>query len=122
MPIVTKVKGRSLKTEKSGATLLKLAIGFRGKRLLTNRFAIPSRNRRMKPRMRVAQAKPTMGKSLCSIRGKIIPPIEPEVIAIPVAFPRLRRKKCPMEATHGVLMRQPPTVDRVSNCSTEAKD
>lgn len=93
MPIVTNVNGRSLKTVKSGAMLLKLPIGFRGRRLLTRRFASTSRKTRIKPKILVDQAKPTMGKSLCSIRGKMIPPMEPEVIATPVALPRLRRKK-----------------------------
>lgn len=62
----------------------------------------------MKPIIRVAQANPTMGKRRWSIKGKTIPPMLPEVMAIPVAFPRRARKKCPMEATHGVLIKQPP--------------
>jgi len=93
IPIVTNKNGKSLKTVKSGAILLKLPIGFRGRRLLTRRFASTSRNKRMNPKMRVAQAKPTLGNSLCSIKGKIMPPMDPEVMAIPVALPRLRRKK-----------------------------
>jgi hypothetical protein len=93
IPTVTNVKGKSLKTAKSGAMLLKLPIGFRGRRLLTRRFASKSRNRRINPNMRVAQANPTTGKSLCSINGKMIPPMDPEVMAIPVALPRFRRKK-----------------------------
>jgi hypothetical protein len=120
---VTNVNGRSLNTLKSGAILLKLPIGFRGRRLLTRRFARRSKKASMKPRMRVAHAKPTVGKSLCNISGKIMPPIEPEVMATPVAFPRLRRKKWPMEAIHGVLMRHPPTGRcKVSNRSGELKD
>ena len=97
-----------MKTVKSGAMLLKLPIGFLGKRLLTKRFASRSKKSRIKPKILVAQAKPTVGKSLCNVRGKMIPPMEPEVIAIPVAFPRLRRKKCPIEAMQGVLIRHPP--------------
>lgn len=62
----------------------------------------------MNPRIRVAQAKPTFGNSRCSINGKIMPPMDPAVMAIPVAFPRLTRKKCPIEAMQGVLIRQPP--------------
>ena len=106
---MTNVKARSLKTVKSGAMLLRLPIGFRGNRLLTRRFARMSKNRRMNPNMRVAHAKPTVGKSRWSINGKMIPPMDPEVMAIPVALARLRRKKWPIEAMHGVLMRQPPT-------------
>lgn len=62
----------------------------------------------MNPRIRVAQAKPTAGNRRWSIRGKIIPPILPDVIAIPVALPRRRRKKCPIDAIHGVLIKHPP--------------
>ncbi len=62
----------------------------------------------MNPRILVAQAKPTDGKSLCIINGNMIPPIDPDVMAIPVAFPRLAKKKWPILATQGVLMRQPP--------------
>ena len=64
----------------------------------------------MDPRIRVAQANPTAANSLCSISGKMIPPIDPEVIAIPVALARLRRKTWPMDAMHGELMRHPPTI------------
>ena len=122
---MTNVKGKSLKTVKSGAMLLKLPIGFGGRRLLTKRFASTSRNKRINPNMRVAQANPTVGNSLCSSSGKMIPPMDPEVMAIPVALPRLRRKKWPMEAMQGVFIRQPPTVQskstlkrdhKVSNC------
>jgi hypothetical protein len=108
IPSDTKANGRSLKTVRSGETLLRLAIGLRGSRLRTRRFAVVRINRRMNPRIRVAHAKPTVGKSFWSMRGKIIPPIEPEVIAIPVALPRFTRKKWPTEATQGVTMRQPP--------------
>ena len=69
-----------------------------------------SKNRSINPRIRVAQANPTAGKSRWSISGKMMPPIDPEVMAIPVAFPLLRRKKWPMDAMHGVLIRHPPTV------------
>lgn len=62
----------------------------------------------MNPTHRVAQAKPIEGNSFWSISGKIIPPMLPAVMAIPVALPRLTRKKCPTEAIHGVLMREPP--------------
>jgi len=93
MPIVMKVKGRSLKTVRSGATLLKLAMRFRGRRLRTRKLAMRRRKSKINPRILVAHAKPTVGKSFWSMRGKIMPPILPDVIAIPVAFPRLTRKK-----------------------------
>jgi hypothetical protein len=106
--MVTNANGRSLNMVKSGAMLLKLPIGFCGRRLLKSRFPTTRRKTSMNPRMRVPHANPTIGKSLCNMRGIMIPPIEPEVMAIPVAFPRLRRKKWPMEAMQGVLIRHPP--------------
>jgi hypothetical protein len=92
IPRVRKVKGRSLKTVRLGAMLRRLAMGLRGRRLRTRRFAIVRRKRRMKPRIRADHANPTRGKRLCSIKGKIIPPMLPEVMAIPVALPRRRKK------------------------------
>jgi hypothetical protein len=62
----------------------------------------------MNPMILVAHAKPSMGNSFWSINGKMMPPMEPLVIAIPVAFPRLRRKKWPIDDIHGVLMKAPP--------------
>lgn len=108
IPRLTSAKGGSLKTERSGATDLKLHIGLRGSLLLTSKFAIPSRAARMNPRILVAHANPRAGMSLCSMSGKTMPPIEPLVMAIPVAFPRLRRKKCPMDEMQGVLRKAPP--------------
>lgn len=52
--------------------------------------------------------KTRVGISFWSIRGKIIPPMLPAVMAIPVAVPRLRRKKWPMLARAGVFIGQPP--------------
>lgn len=63
IPSVMNANGKSLKTVRSGVTLFRLPIGLRGKRLLTKRFMITKRNSRMKPRILVAQAKPTDGKS-----------------------------------------------------------
>lgn len=108
IPSVTNVNGSSLNTRKSGEIDLKLAMGFLGSLLRTSRLAIMRRNRSINPKIRVDHAKPTLGRSLWSMRGKIIPPKEPEVMAIPVALPRLTRKKWPMDAMHGVLIRQPP--------------
>lgn len=108
MPSVKKAKALSLNTRKSGRTALKEVIFFLGSLLLTRRLAMTSRKIRINPRILVAHAKPSMGKSLCSMSGKMIPPILPEVIAIPVALPRLTKKKCPIDAIHGVLMRAPP--------------
>lgn len=108
MPRVTRANGISLKTARSGVTLFKLVIGVRGNRLLTSRFMITSKTNRINPKILVAHANPTVGNSFWSINGNMIPPIEPAVIATPVAFPRLARNQCPIEAMQGVLMRQPP--------------
>ena len=64
IPSVTKVKGRSLKTVRSGDRTSMLATGFRGRRLRTRRLVRASRKTRMRPTMRVAHANPTKGKSL----------------------------------------------------------
>jgi hypothetical protein len=56
-------------------------------------LATTNKKTRMNPRILVAHAKPTIDKSFCSMRGKMMPPREPLVIAMPVALPRLLRKK-----------------------------
>jgi hypothetical protein len=55
---------------------------------LIRMLAMMQRKMRMKPRMRVAQAKPIWGMSDWSMRGKTTPPNAPPDAAIPVAFPR----------------------------------
>ena len=47
----------------------------------------------MNPMIRVAQAKPTVTKSLGRRRGNMIPPMDPPVVARPVAEPRDCEKK-----------------------------
>lgn len=46
------------------------------------------RKRKMNANIRVAHLKPTSGKRRWSIKGKMIPPIEPPVVARPVAAAR----------------------------------
>lgn len=72
-PAVVSVKGTLLKMVTSGHTLPPFLGGSRD---LSKRFATTRRKMKTKPRMRVAQAKPTRGKSCCSMRGKITPPRE----------------------------------------------
>lgn len=109
-PAVVSAKISSLKMRKSGQTL---PPSFGGKRERMSRLAIRSRNSIMNPMMRVAHAKPTSGKRRCSSRGKRIPPMEPPVAAKPVAVPRERRKKCPMEEMAGVKIREVPAPPRI---------
>lgn len=112
-PAVVNANISSLKMRKSGHTLPPT---FGGKRERMSRLAMISRNRIMKPMMRVAHAKPTNGKRRCSSRGKRIPPTEPPVAASPVAVPLERRKKCPIEETAGVNIREvprPPRMEKV---------
>ncbi len=89
-PAVVSAKVGSRKMVKSGSTLAPF-VG--GKRERMRRLARRRRNAKMKPMMRVDQAKPIRGKSDCSIRGKMMPPRLPPVVALPVALPRARRKK-----------------------------
>jgi hypothetical protein len=51
-------------------------------------LAIMQRAKQRKPTIRQLQGNPTSGISFWSINGKIIPPMEPPVQAMPVAFPR----------------------------------
>jgi len=51
-------------------------------------LAMLHRNKQRKPTMRQLQGNPTSGINFWSMNGKIIPPMEPPVQAMPVAFPR----------------------------------
>ena len=62
----------------------------------------------MKARMRTAQRKPTRGKRRWSMRGKTMPPIEPPVVARPVAAARRLMNQWAMAPTAGVKMREEP--------------
>lgn len=80
-----------------------------------SRFARISRPTKLKPRILVAHAQPTLGKSDWSINGKITPPSEPPAAAMPVALALLTRKKCPMLETAGVkiiLVPMPPSTPK----------
>jgi hypothetical protein len=89
IPIVVNVNGTFLKISKSGYAF---AFLDGGSRLLMSTLAMIRRKRHIKPIIRQVQAKPTLGMSFWSMNGKIIPPIEPPVQAIPVAFPRPVKK------------------------------
>ena len=67
-----------------------------------------SRKRNMNARIRVAHLKPTRGKRRWSIRGKTMPPIEPPVVASPVAAARRLMNQWAMAPTAGVKMREEP--------------
>jgi hypothetical protein len=49
-----------------------------------------------------------LGIKDCNINGKMMPPMEPPIAAMPVAAPRLAKKKCPMDEIDGVKMRELP--------------
>jgi hypothetical protein len=72
-----------------------------------------SRNKKMNPWTLVAHAHPSLGKSASSNSGNIMPPSDPPIVAIPVAFARLVRKKCPMDATAGVTISDVPVPPRI---------
>jgi hypothetical protein len=63
IPRATRKNGISLKSLKFGDTLRRLAMGLRGRRLRTSILAMARRKTRMKPKILVAHAKPTAGKS-----------------------------------------------------------
>ena len=89
-----------------------------------SRFATARSTRKTNPWILVAHAQPTFKKSDSSISGKMTPPMEPPVVAIPVALARLARKKCPMAATAGVTIRDVPAPPRmpktIRNCQYSA--
>ena len=89
-PMVVSRKALSLKILKSGSTLPP-TLG--GKRTRTVKLATISRRMKMNPITLVAHAKPIFGKRFCSINGKMMPPKEPPLAAMPVAFPRLTRNQ-----------------------------
>jgi hypothetical protein len=62
----------------------------------------------------VAQPQPLENRA-SSISGKMTPPTEPPVHAIPVAYPRLVMKKCPMAVVAGVTTSDVPTPPRMPN-------
>ena len=63
-------------------------------------------------RIRVAHLKPTSGKRRWSIKGKMMPPTLPPVLARPVVAARRLSKKCAMEPIAGVKIREEPTPQR----------
>lgn len=90
MPIVVHRKVMFLKIRMSGCTL---AFRAGGRRDLIRKFDAAQRVNDRKARMRTAHPQPTRSNRLLSMRGKMMPPIEPPVEAIPVANARLRLKK-----------------------------
>ena len=89
-PAVVKAKTLSLKIPGSGHTLPP-TLGGRRERM--NKFASITRNSRMNPMIRVAQAKPMVSKRCWRRSGNMIPPTEPPVAARPLALPRETMKK-----------------------------
>lgn len=73
-----------------------------------SQFANTISNRQTKPTILTAQPKPTFGVADCIISGNTIPPIEPPVVATPVAYPRFSRNQWPIEATAGVKTKDVP--------------
>jgi hypothetical protein len=67
----------------------------------------------MNARTRVAQRKPTSGKRRWSIRGIMVPDIDPPVVASPTIAARRRQKKWAMAPIAGVKMREFPTPHRI---------
>ena len=67
----------------------------------------------MNARTRVAQRKPTVAKSLASIKGKMMPPTLPPVLARPVVAARRLLKKWAMEPIAGVKIKEEPIPQRM---------
>ena len=123
-PIVVKKKTKFLKMRKSGKMSLLILVGgtpcspflilSRGvRRVRIRMLAILRRKRNVKVRIRVAHLKPTRGKSRWSMRGKTMPPIDPPVVASPVATARLFLNQCAMAPTAGVKMREEPMPEMI---------
>lgn len=92
-PPVARAKVLFLKIRQSGQMFADMvpALGG-GRRERIKRFAMSRRKRKMNARIRVDHLKPRVGKRRCSIRGKIMPPMLPPVVARPVAQARRRWK------------------------------
>src|SRR6478735_525206 len=86
IPHAENVNFMSLKMLRSGQT--EDTLFDRGRRERMQSVAGTVSPRMMKPRIRVVHAKPTLGRSFCRKMGNMIPPIDPAVIATPVARPR----------------------------------
>ena len=71
------------------------------------------RKRNIKARIRTAQRYPTRGKSRWSMSGKMIPPIEPPVVARPVAAARRIMNQWAMAPTAGVKIREEPMPEMI---------
>lgn len=94
--------------------------GLGGKRERIKRHAATQQKISIKPMIRVAQAKPTDGKSRCNARGNMTPPSDPPAAAMPVALPRFSWKKWLTAAKAGVKIRDvpkpPSTPNTRKNC------
>ncbi len=77
------------------------------------RLARQRRRRSISAITRVDQAKPISGKRACRVKGKMTPPMLPPAAARPVAWPRLRRKKCPIAEMEGVNTNEVPRPPRM---------
>lgn len=102
IPSVVSEKLRLRKMRKSGRTR---ALEAAGRRERMRKLEMEQRTKEMRARTRMAQAQPRRSKSSVSIRGKMTPPMEPPVEAIPVARPRRFLKKWPTAAMEGVKRR-----------------
>lgn len=60
---------------------------LRGSRVRISTLAKRSKNKIIRVMTRVVHLKPSRGKSDWNIKGKMMPPIEPPVAAMPVAVP-----------------------------------
>ena len=105
-PAVVIAKSNCRKIRISGHIEL---LGLGGRRDRIRRFAIITRNKKMKARMRMLQAQPRVMKSCSSDNGKTTPPTLPPVAARPVATPRFLAKKWAMLETAGVKIRAVPS-------------
>lgn len=85
-----------------------LWLGFGGSRERISKNVVMQQKMTTKPLILAAQPNPTLGKSLCKANGKMMPPSEPPAAAMPVASPRLSRKKWPTAESEGVRMSDAP--------------
>ena len=88
LPAASNAKFGSMK----GLTKSLLLMGIGGRRLLSVKFPKIIRASTMKAQIRIVHPKPTCGISFSTITGKITPPMDDPVVAIPSARDRLRKK------------------------------
>ena len=122
IPSVVRAKAGSRRIRMSGRGFALLAGGRRERR---RRLEKPQRTRHIMAMTEMVRLQPTRSKSEFIRSGKAMPPMEPPVVAMPVASPRRSENQWPTTAMDGVKSREvpkPPRMPKVRrNCGYSDK-